>query len=72
MSSISAAAIPSEVVPAPRCIVAACQILCGEDKTANTATAEKAVADAAAAGAQVCRHLPACMHEARGAAIVVV
>lgn len=50
---MSAEARPSEVVPAPKCVVAACQILCGEDKAVNTATAEKAVAEAAAAGAQV-------------------
>lgn len=55
MNSMSAAVGSPEVVPAPKCVVAACQILCGEDKAANTATAEKAVAEAAAAGAQVRR-----------------
>lgn len=59
-SSMSAEARPSEVVPAPKCVVAACQILCGEDKAVNTATAEKAVAEAAAAGAQVRRLFHAC------------
>lgn len=33
--------------------VAACQILCGEEKEDNIAKAEQAVKDAAAAGAQV-------------------
>lgn len=59
VSSMSAEARPSEAVPAPKCVVAACQILCGGDKAVNTATAEKAVAEAAAAGAQVRRLLHA-------------
>lgn len=34
-------------------MVAACQILCGEEKEGNIAKAEQAVKNAAAAGAQV-------------------
>lgn len=33
--------------------VAACQILCGEDKVGNIANAERAVKEAATAGAEV-------------------
>jgi len=35
-------------------MVAACQILCGEDKVGNIVNAERAVKEAAAAGAEVC------------------
>lgn len=37
----------------PKFVVAACQIMCGEDKAENIKTAEHAVEDAAAQGAQV-------------------
>lgn len=40
--------------------VAACQILCGEEKEDNIEKAEQAVKDAAAAGAQV-SWLPSCV-----------
>ena len=58
-SSSMSAAGPSKEGGAgslPKFIVAACQILCGEDKTANIASAEKAVRDAAAEGAQVIKY----------------
>lgn len=39
----------------PKFVVAACQMLCREDKAANIRSAEEAVKDAAKAGAKVCR-----------------
>lgn len=55
LGSMSAAGPPGDggAVASQKFTVAACQILCGEDKAANIASAEKAVRDAAAAGAQV-------------------
>lgn len=43
----------------PKFVVAACQMLCGEDKAANIQSAEEAVKAAAKAGAKVClcRHM---------------
>lgn len=43
----------------PKFVVAACQMLCGEDKAANIQSAEEAVKDAAKAGAKVCLSVPA-------------
>lgn len=52
---MSAAGPPGDggSVDAMKFTVAACQILCGEDKATNIASAEKAIRDAATAGAQV-------------------
>lgn len=41
-------------VATPKFVVAACQIMCSEDKAENIKTAAQAVEDAAAQGAQVC------------------
>lgn len=55
-SRMSTSAVPKESMAsaaAPKFVVAACQILCGGDRASNIASAEQAVKDAAAAGAQV-------------------
>ena len=58
-SSMSSAGSPQEgaggtaAVAKEKFTVAACQILCGEDKGSNIANAERAVKEAAAGGAEV-------------------